>query len=139
MALVCEKKKFDVKMYHTLPDRASEIHRGIGLPSKVPTFESTKAWHSFDPIIVEVGVKGTCPPISLRDFKKIVKIEKQVFDKPLEKASLELCSILRASVGLSEKLEADGTALTNLDGFIADLAGEEVDASELVRAARRRL
>jgi len=139
MALVCEKKKFDVKMHHTLSNRAPKIHGGIGFPSKVPTFESTKAWHSFEPTIVGVGVKGTCPPIPLRDFKKTVKIEKQVLDKPLEEASLKLCSILRASVGLSEKLEADGTALTNLDGFITDLAGEEVDASELVRAARRRL
>jgi len=77
--------------------------------------------------------------VSLRDFKRIVEIEKRVFDKPLEESSLKLCSILRASVGLSEKLEADGTALANLDGFIADLASEEVDASELVRAARRRL
>ncbi|MEM2972493.1 MAG: hypothetical protein QW270_08785 [Candidatus Bathyarchaeia archaeon] len=67
-----------------------------------------------------------------------LKIEKQLLNTPLEKSSLELCSKLRISTGLPEEYEAEENALADLDGFLADLAGEETDASEIVRATRKR-
>jgi len=57
----------------------------------------------------------------------------------LEKRSYELSSMLRIMFGLP-KAKGDPDALSHLDGFLADLTGEEeTDSSELVREARRRL
>lgn len=137
MAQVCEKAKFDVKMPYSLHFRPYERKRefAIGFPSKALPYERIEAYNIFEPIKGEVCSKT----VPLRDFRRIVEIEKRVLDKSLEESSLRLCSKLRVAMGLSEKFEADGTALANLDGFLADLADEEVDASELVKAARRRL
>lgn len=138
MAQVCERAKFgNIKMPYSLPFRAYERKRElvIGFPSKTLPYKRIEIYDIFEPIRVEVCSRE----VPLRDFRRIIEIEKRVLEKSLEESSLKLCSKLRVSMGLSEKFEADGTALTNLNGFMADLAGEEVDASELVKAARRRL
>jgi len=137
MAQMCEKVKFDLQMYYTFPFRAYERKHEhiIGLPSKAFTYELIGEQNIFEPIRGEVCTKEA----PFRELNRIVAIERRFLDKPLEESSLKLCSKLRFSMGLSEQFEADGTALANLDGFMADLAGEGVDASELVKAARRRL
>jgi len=137
MAQICEKGKLGVKTPYTLPFGAHEIARArreTVFPSKALT-KPIEAYGIFEPIKVDVCSKE----VPLRDFRSIIEIEKQVLDKPLEESSLKLCSKLRVAMGLSKEFEADGTALANLNGFMADLAGEEVDSTELVKAARRRL
>ncbi|MHA1834981.1 MAG: hypothetical protein ACTSV7_13465 [Candidatus Baldrarchaeia archaeon] len=76
---------------------------------------------------------------SEKEIRAKLKTIQEEINKSLEKSSLELCSKLRVAVGLSPEFDADETALINLDGFLADLANEKVDSSELVRAARKRL
>ena len=137
MAQTCGEVKCGVKMHYTFPLRAYKImraHKKIVFPSKAFT-KPIEAYDIFEPIKGEICSKET----PLRDFKRILEIEKRVLDKSLKESSLKLCSKLRVAIGLTDEFEADQTALANLDGFLADLAGEEVDASELVRAARRRL
>lgn len=143
MAQICEKRKIDRESYYHWPIRrhrreAAIIHKGISFPSKISHPKRIEVVHDiFEPI--KIGFKKDDPRVHWRNLKKILEIEKQLLDMSLEESSLELCSKLRASVGLSDEYEADETALADLDSFLADLAGEEVDASEVVRDARRRL
>ncbi len=133
MAQLCEKRKFDFRAQY--PSGYHENHRRISSPIGVRLYESVEECN-IEPIRTK-----SCDylRVSFKDLKEIVEIEKQLLEMSLEKSNLELCSKLRASVGLSSKFKADETALANLDGFLADLADEEVDSSELVRATRRRL
>lgn len=143
MAQMCEECKLGIKMRYILPPRAYEsarAHKRVAFPSKAHA-KPPKPYDIFEPIKGEECIKEEIciKEGSLRAFKRIVEIERKVLDKSLEEASLKLCSRLRVAIGLSDEFEADETALANLDGFLADLADEEVDVSELVRAARRRL
>lgn len=133
MAQLCEKRKFDFRAQY--PSGYHENHRRIGSLIGVRLYEPVEECN-----IRPIRAKS-CDylRVSFEDLKEIVKIEKQLLEMSLEESSLELCSKLRASVGLPSKFEADETALANLDRFLADLADREIDSSELVRAARRRL
>ena len=74
------------------------------------------------------------------DFNEIMKSLYRSFETietPLEKRSHELSSKLRTMFGLP-KAKGDPNALADLDGFLADLAEEGIDSSELVRKARSR-
>ena len=137
MAQICEEVKLRGKMRYVTPLRVygtKRAHTRVIFPSKAFT-KPTKPYDFFEPIKAEVCINEA----PLRDFKRIIDTERKVLDKTWRESSLKLCSRLRVNVGLSGEFEADETALANLDGFLADLVSEEVDATELVKAARRRL
>lgn len=142
MAQICERRKTDVRTCYPLPSWGyrTGVQKRISLPSRKSHYEPIESVHDiFEPIMVGIHGKTERPRLCIRDFKEILEIEKQLLETSLEKSSIELCSKLRSSIGLSKEFEADGNALVNLDGFLADLADEEVDSAELVRATRRRL
>jgi len=130
---LCEKAgRFATIPRYEFPYQFYKIHGKIGPPLK-PAYKLFKPYDPFKPIEV------CSEKVPLEDLKRIFEADRQILERLLEESSLKLCSKLRVAVGLSEEFEADETALANLDGFLADLAGERVDASELVEAARRRL
>jgi hypothetical protein len=141
MAQICEERKIDRKLGYHWPIPS---HKELAITPKEISFPSIshdkyleRIHDIFEPI--RVGVEEYDQRAHRRNFKKIIKIEKQLWDTTLRKTSLELCLKLRVSVGLPDEYEADETALAELDSFLADLADEEVDASEIVRTARKRL
>ena len=132
MAQVCESRRFDFEVHYPL--------------RKYKTYESIILEAKQSELVGEYGIfkptgSTSCEDVQLglSDLRKRLAIEKWLLDMSLEKANIDLCSKLRASVGLSKEYEGNETAIADLDSFLSDLAGEEVDASEIVRAARRHL
>lgn len=139
MSQICEVNGFDSKMHYTRTFLVKRAHGKRSSPLRTFAYKPIEISDFWEPY-KGVRARDICgKKILFKDFEKILAIERQIIDESLEESSLKLCSKLRLAVGLSEEFEADENALANLDGFLADLAGERVDASDLVKTARRRL
>ena len=140
MAQLCGKARTHAIGYHPLPIKQHRVHRRINYLARAGhQILTRKTFGISKPIRKVTCNQSLYGRFDMGELERTLGLQRQLFDEPLEELSLKLCSTLRTRIGLPEKFEADGNALRNLDGFLADLAGEEVDASELVRAARKRL
>lgn len=140
MSVLCERKRSKASQRHRRghPFLYEISHRETepSLEERHHEYFEVKP-HQLEPlrnVTTSVMTKRAC----LQKLDRIIRMERELLDSYLEESSINLSKALRASIELPEKFEADDTALANLDSFLADLADDETDASEIVKAARRR-